>query len=148
MARLLYRQASSRVKLKDLKDYTSGVKMCRSCFHKNHGLNTNNGSEPETMSHGGLEKTDSSDLNISDNQEKSGPYKLISESVDTCSKSGPPEAPSTCCMSGCANCVWIDYADALAKYYKDGGKKAKEAIEKEVTDPNMKAFLTLELSMR
>ncbi|KAG8231035.1 hypothetical protein J437_LFUL010813 [Ladona fulva] len=54
------------------------------------------------------------------------------------------EEPTTCCMSGCANCVWIQYAEELSKRYRDGGEKAREAIMK-ISDPNMKAFLLTEL---
>ncbi|CAH1111273.1 unnamed protein product [Psylliodes chrysocephalus] len=59
-----------------------------------------------------------------------------------------PEAPTNCCMSGCPNCVWVEYAEKLCEYFKDGGEKAIEEIEKKVTDPNMKAFLMHELRMR
>jgi len=55
-----------------------------------------------------------------------------------------PEIPTNCCMSGCANCVWIQYAEELAKFYEDGGEKARKAIE-EIDDPMMKAFLQMEL---
>lgn len=61
--------------------------------------------------------------------------------------SGPPEPPTTCCMSGCPTCVWIDYADILSEYYKDGGSQALKAVEKEVTDPNIKAFILMEIRM-
>ena len=30
----------------------------------------------------------------------------------------PPEVPSTCCASGCASCVWLDYAEEVIKYYE------------------------------
>uniref|UniRef100_A0A1B6MMX1 Oxidoreductase-like domain-containing protein n=1 Tax=Graphocephala atropunctata TaxID=36148 RepID=A0A1B6MMX1_9HEMI len=56
-----------------------------------------------------------------------------------------PEEPTTCCMSGCANCVWIDYANQLCKIFNDDGEKSKEIILSKVTDPNMKAFLLMEL---
>ncbi|PSN36847.1 Oxidoreductase-like domain-containing protein 1 [Blattella germanica] len=56
-----------------------------------------------------------------------------------------PEEPTTCCMSGCANCVWIEYAEELSKIYEDGGEKAKEIILSKVTDPNTRAFLMMEL---
>ncbi len=60
-------------------------------------------------------------------------------------KGPPPELPTTCCQSGCANCVWIQYAEDVAKYYKDGGAKAKEAID-QIEDPNLRAFVLLEIS--
>lgn len=56
-----------------------------------------------------------------------------------------PEAPTNCCMSGCANCVWIQYAEELATLFKDGGKTSREIILQKVDDPNMKAFLMTEL---
>ena len=47
-------------------------------------------------------------------------------------------------MSGCANCVWIEYAQELAVLYKDGGKAA-EKVMKTIKDPSLKIFLSLEL---
>lgn len=61
------------------------------------------------------------------------------------SEMSPPEEPTTCCMSGCANCVWIQYAEEMRKFYADGGEKAREMILNKVTDPNTKAFLMMEL---
>lgn len=63
-------------------------------------------------------------------------------------KSEFPEAPTTCCMSGCANCVWVEYAEQLTKYFKDGGSQAIKEIEEKVTDPNIKAFILQELRSR
>ena len=73
------------------------------------------------------------------------PAKVKTEDIVP-GKGPPPDIPTTCCASGCANCVWIDYAEELKKYYQDGGDKAKLAIAKEVEDPNLRAFLMLELS--
>ena len=55
-----------------------------------------------------------------------------------------PEPPTTCCMSGCANCVWVEYAEELARLYKDGGRAA-EKVMKAIEDPSLKIFLSLEL---
>lgn len=62
-------------------------------------------------------------------------------------KGMPPEPPVDCCMSGCANCVWIMYANELKKYYeKDGNERAKREIEK-IENPSLKMFLKLELGL-
>ena len=58
-----------------------------------------------------------------------------------------PQLPTSCCMSGCANCVWIEYVEELARYYKDGGDKAKEAIRR-IPDHNLRAFLEIELRFK
>ncbi|XP_053945912.1 oxidoreductase-like domain-containing protein 1 [Anastrepha ludens] len=56
----------------------------------------------------------------------------------------PPE-PTTCCMSGCANCVWIEYAETLSKVFEGNDEKARQIILSKITDPNLKMFLSLEL---
>lgn len=62
-------------------------------------------------------------------------------------KGMPPEPPVDCCMSGCANCVWIMYANELKQYYeKDGNERAKREIEK-IDNPSLKMFLKLELGL-
>ena len=58
-----------------------------------------------------------------------------------------PETPTTCCMSACPNCVWIEYANRLNEMFRDGGEKSLKIIEEKVTDPNMKAFLITELKI-
>ena len=55
-----------------------------------------------------------------------------------------PEPPNNCCMSGCANCVWITYAQDLAELYKDSGKAA-DSVMNAIDDPSLKFFLNLEL---
>ncbi|KAK7507876.1 hypothetical protein BaRGS_00000841 [Batillaria attramentaria] len=61
-------------------------------------------------------------------------------------KGPPPEPPVDCCMSGCANCVWILYAEELKDYYSDGGEAARQALE-QIENPSLKAFLKLELGL-
>lgn len=56
-----------------------------------------------------------------------------------------PSPPTTCCMSGCANCVYIAYAEEVTKIFSDGGQLAKEIILENIDDPNMKCFLSMEL---
>lgn len=56
--------------------------------------------------------------------------------------------PTNCCMSGCSNCLWIQYVEELGKLSNSAGAQAKEMIEKNVTDPSIKAFLLTEIRMR
>ena len=58
-----------------------------------------------------------------------------------------PDPPTSCCMSGCANCVWIQYAEQLVEIYKDNGEATRNTL-KNIQDPNMKAFLQMELQIK
>lgn len=69
------------------------------------------------------------------------------------SESEPP-VPVTCCGSGCQNCVWVEYAQDLLRYYakkysdgETGLKKALKEIEK-IDDENLKAFIRMEIGFR
>lgn len=66
--------------------------------------------------------------------------KIIGNDVD--------EAPTNCCMSGCANCVWIQYAELLSEKLKDSDEDVQKIIMDKVQDPNMRAFLSMELRCR
>lgn len=68
-----------------------------------------------------------------------------------CSKfpSELPEEPTTCCMSGCANCVWVEYAEKLKIILANSdGKRVKQMILDKINDPTMKAFLSAELRLK
>lgn len=68
-----------------------------------------------------------------------------------CSKPPPelPEEPTTCCMSGCANCVWIEYAEQVKNILANSdSKQVTQIILDKVQDPNMKAFLSMELKSK
>uniref|UniRef100_A0A8B9QZ02 Oxidoreductase-like domain-containing protein n=1 Tax=Anas platyrhynchos TaxID=8839 RepID=A0A8B9QZ02_ANAPL len=65
--------------------------------------------------------------------------------------SAPPpdlEPPSNCCMSGCANCVWIQHVERLLRHYGDGGERALEAVERHVQDESIKMLLRTEIRLR
>lgn len=74
---------------------------------------------------------------------------LIYYFVMLCYKFGklPPE-PTTCCMSGCANCVWIEYADKIAKLLDGNTEGARELVLKKIQDPNLRMFLQTELKLK
>ncbi|XP_050346441.1 uncharacterized protein LOC126770876 [Nymphalis io] len=58
------------------------------------------------------------------------------------------EPPTACCRSGCANCVFIVWAEELATKFENAGPEITDKIMKQVDDPSMRAYLELELRMR
>lgn len=56
--------------------------------------------------------------------------------------------PTNCCMSGCANCVWIQYAEKLSAVLEESEVDVQKLIIDKVQDPNMKAFLSMELRFK
>ena len=80
--------------------------------------------------------------------------ECTSKSTDMESSTSFPEAPSNmCCMSGCANCVWLDYADDMIKAYSEKGKQLEidvilQEIDEKINDPMIKSFIKLELKSK
>ncbi|CRK98111.1 CLUMA_CG011479, isoform A [Clunio marinus] len=56
-----------------------------------------------------------------------------------------PDEPTNCCMSGCENCVWIQYAKELTDMYKDSGETARKTILQKIKEPSMQIFIQMEL---
>ncbi|KAI6183242.1 Oxidoreductase-like domain-containing protein [Aphelenchoides bicaudatus] len=76
--------------------------------------------------------------------------------LSLCPRHPFPEAPKPelCCGSGCYNCVWIQYADEVAKYFDDHPAiertpdkwdKIKQLLDANVPDPNLKTYLAMEM---
>ena len=65
-----------------------------------------------------------------------------------------PDPPSNmCCMSGCANCVWLDYTDDMIKTYENKGHTLDlnivlKEIDDNVNDPMIKSFIKMELKSK
>lgn len=64
-----------------------------------------------------------------------------------------PSLPTTCCMSGCANCVWLDYAEDMVQHYHLMGEEMDfpsllREVQKNIDDPMIKAFITMELKSK
>lgn len=60
-----------------------------------------------------------------------------------------PKEPTTCCMSGCANCVWIEYAEKVKHILVDNdSEQIRKMVLDKIQDPNMKAFLSMELKSK
>ena len=56
----------------------------------------------------------------------------------------PPDVPVFCCGSGCANCVFIQYATEMAECFNDNGTSALKVVDA-LDDENLKAFLRVEI---
>lgn len=48
-------------------------------------------------------------------------------------------------MSGCANCVWIQYAESIAKLMDGNTERVRDLVLQKIEDPNLKMFLSIEL---
>ena len=123
----------------------------RASLHSGTSLNTDCGSTPGNIQPDPTESSNSdSDREDSDLRPA---LEAITPNVEpphrvsiVPGKGPPPEPPVDCCMSGCANCVWIQYCEELKHYFSDGmGQEiAKEAIEN-IENPGLKMFLKVEL---
>lgn len=60
----------------------------------------------------------------------------------------PPD-PLTCCGTGCANCVWIEYGIQLMHYYDDRPlEEALGEIDKQVSNIGIREFVKAEIRAR
>ena len=62
------------------------------------------------------------------------------------SKPPDPPPPELCCMSGCTNCVWIEYAKELKEFSNNGesNQTIDEALKK-IEDPSFRTFIKMEI---
>ena len=63
------------------------------------------------------------------------------------------EASMYQCFKGCANCVWLDYAEEVVRYYDSRGMTSNfeellDTVDKNVEDPMVKAFVKMELKSK
>ncbi|VDN53022.1 unnamed protein product [Dracunculus medinensis] len=62
--------------------------------------------------------------------------------------SSPPEPPGplSCCGSGCANCVWIEYGTKLVSYYSHRHiDHILNEIESQISNPVICEFIKSEI---
>jgi len=96
------------------------------------------------------------DSNEAQETEKDEAIRVEEEKEDEVSnkeEEGPPPLPTTCCMSGCANCVWLDYADAMVAFYSARGEGVALqdlliTMRSNVEDPMVKTFIEMELKSK
>lgn len=80
--------------------------------------------------------------------------KILSNKTKSNEKPPPPQVPLMCCGSGCSNCIWIQYAEELVKYYESRGDKKENALRdalskiEKIDDVNLRDFLTMEIKMK
>ncbi|XP_044020986.1 putative uncharacterized protein DDB_G0272456 [Aphidius gifuensis] len=92
------------------------------------------------------ENNNNNNINDNDNNVKS--KRPLVKVTDIDSETDLLEEPTTCCMSGCTNCVWIEYADKLSEKLKNSNDDVQKIIMNKIQDPNMRAFLSMELKCR
>lgn len=58
-----------------------------------------------------------------------------------------PDAPNPdlCCMSGCDNCVWVQYAVQLDAYCQGRGEQGLRELDARVSDPAVRAYIRLQI---
>ncbi|GAA57610.1 hypothetical protein CSKR_203915 [Clonorchis sinensis] len=89
----------------------------------------------------------------------------MSSSSNSRSTRRPPTPPEEvyCCGTGCANCVWLDYADRYFAYFLECGTDMRNATKKaeldtvvtnirehisKISDVSMRSYLMMELETR
>ena len=90
-----------------------------------------------------------------DEQIKIGTRAASNDSTDSSdtllTKLQPPT--NLCCMEGCVNCVWIEYVENMAKEYSRKNQTLDiqeiiDQIENDISDPNVRAFIILEVKSK
>ena len=90
-----------------------------------------------------------------DEQIKIGTRATSNDSTDSndtlLTKLEPPT--NLCCMEGCVNCVWIEYVENMAKEYSRKNQTLDiqeiiDQIENDISDPNIRAFIILEVKSK
>ncbi|MCL4127352.1 UNVERIFIED_CONTAM: hypothetical protein GTU68_006614 [Idotea baltica] len=118
---------------------------CGNLYSK--GCSNNISKELENSQESSDLTTESEHQEVSTPDTESSVQKISEHSIESGTQQIPAQ-PTTCCMSGCPNCVWLDYAEELRRHFLDGNVRARKAIERDVQDPNLKAFLLFELQLK
>ena len=58
-----------------------------------------------------------------------------------------------CCMEGCVNCVWLEYADSLIKEYNGETslidiERLLEEIDKDIENPSVRSYIKFEIKSK